>query len=487
MRAFFRTLLVLLVLVPAVGIGVAVYLGKSINLHFFERTPPGIALKSTVKGIGTGKNVVAFELVDTGAGLDEVKVKVEQQGREKTVLVRSFPGPVKRETIEVPLNPKELELREGEVTVTVSVFDASFFSNGAQERFTLAADFQKPRLEVLTVQHNGTVAGALMVMYRILSDDTTGHGVRAGTRLTPGYSAKLLDPAFEAAPNLYFSIFPIPADLDPDRERFEVYAEDEAGNVGTSGFYQKIQKKRFRDAEMRLSREFFARSVEKLLPQYLEATGSPALTDDPFKMSEAQLVDAFKRVNEEYRALLGEKLRSITGNSMTERMWSGAFDKPMPSAPTATFMERRQYWLGDLPAGNSVHEGIDLAQTAQSVFRASNGGKVVFADSFGIYGNAVVLDHGFGLMTLYGHMSSTLVNVGDRVNKGDPLGRTGDTGLAGGDHLHFEVRLHGVPISPFEWLDGHWIKDHVDDQIKQIKSQLRIGVPTPAPSPAPAT
>ena len=92
---------------------------------------------------------------------------------------------------------------------------------------------------------------------------------------------------------------------------------------------------------------------------------------------------------------------------------------------------------------------------------------VVFADFLGIYGNCVILDHGLGVQSLYAHMSTIGVKVGDSVTKGQELGRTGSTGLAGGDHLHFTMLLQGVPVNPVEWWDPHWLQDRVNRKIKE--------------------
>jgi murein DD-endopeptidase MepM/ murein hydrolase activator NlpD len=73
----------------------------------------------------------------------------------------------------------------------------------------------------------------------------------------------------------------------------------------------------------------------------------------------------------------------------------------------------------------------------------------------------VVLDHGLGLMSLYAHLSDIGVKVGQTVQKGEALGRTGETGLAGGDHLHFALLVHGVYTNPIEWWDDHWLKDRI--------------------------
>jgi murein DD-endopeptidase MepM/ murein hydrolase activator NlpD len=257
--------------------------------------------------------------------------------------------------------------------------------------------------------------------------------------------------------------------------------------VGSSSFYQKIAPRKFRDAEMKMPKTFFLSKVDDLLPKYFKAANLPLRPVDSGAMTNQQLAESFVKVNEDYRKLLGLQIMKMSQASLPQRFWRGVFDKPMPAAPTASFGEARDYSLEGTPAGSSVHWGVDLAQTVNTPFRASNGGKVVLADDFGIYGTTVVLDHGFGLTSLYGHLSSVLVNVGDVVEKGTPLGRTGDTGLAGGDHLHFEIRLHGIPVNPLEWLDDHWIKDHIDLPIESAKRVvLGKGVEDTAPTDPPS-
>jgi murein DD-endopeptidase MepM/ murein hydrolase activator NlpD len=118
-----------------------------------------------------------------------------------------------------------------------------------------------------------------------------------------------------------------------------------------------------------------------------------------------------------------------------------------------------------LYAGEEVdrqtHLGFDLASIAQSPVEASNSGTVVHADYLGIYGNTVIIDHGLGLFSLYGHLSSMDVTRGQQVARGDMLGRTGQTGLAAGDHLHFSMIVGGAQVTPLEWWDPKWVQEHV--------------------------
>ena len=118
-----------------------------------------------------------------------------------------------------------------------------------------------------------------------------------------------------------------------------------------------------------------------------------------------------------------------------------------------------------------VHLGFDLAVTANVPVAAAQRGVVVHADYLGIYGNCVVIDHGLGVQSLYGHLSTTDIKEGDLVEKGQQLGRTGTTGLAGGDHLHFTMLVNGVAVNPVEWWDPHWMEDRVFRKIREAGGQ----------------
>jgi murein DD-endopeptidase MepM/ murein hydrolase activator NlpD len=91
---------------------------------------------------------------------------------------------------------------------------------------------------------------------------------------------------------------------------------------------------------------------------------------------------------------------------------------------------------------------------------------VAFTGDLGLYGNAVILDHGLGLFTLYGHLSSIDVKPGDSISARQIIGKTGETGFAGGDHLHFGVYLDGVPVLPVEWWDAKWINDNITPKLE---------------------
>ena len=108
-----------------------------------------------------------------------------------------------------------------------------------------------------------------------------------------------------------------------------------------------------------------------------------------------------------------------------------------------------------------MHLGFDLAVTANVPILAAQRGTVLFSGYLGIYGNCVILDHGLGVQSLYGHLSTLEVSPGLLVEKGQELGRSGMTGLAGGDHLHFTMLVDGTPVNPLEWWDQKWMNDRI--------------------------
>ncbi len=98
------------------------------------------------------------------------------------------------------------------------------------------------------------------------------------------------------------------------------------------------------------------------------------------------------------------------------------------------------------------HSGIDFGADYGSLVYASERGRVIYADWYGGYGNAVIIDHGNGMTTLYGHCSELYVKDGDMVEKGQPISAVGSTGFSTGPHLHFELRANGEPIDPAVYL-----------------------------------
>jgi murein DD-endopeptidase MepM/ murein hydrolase activator NlpD len=188
-------------------------------------------------------------------------------------------------------------------------------------------------------------------------------------------------------------------------------------------------------------------------------------------MANESKIGMFRDINERLRQKNSEMVLALAQRSGGERIPFGII-KPLPAALTGAFGEERSFFLHGTEAGGSVHEGYDLADKLGAGVSVAADGVVLHAGPLGIFGNAIVVDHGLGFQTLYGHLSVIEVKAGDVVTSGMRMGSTGMTGLAGGDHLHFETRVHGVAVDPKEWLDPHWIATRIKEPLEDlVKSQ----------------
>ena len=147
-------------------------------------------------------------------------------------------------------------------------------------------------------------------------------------------------------------------------------------------------------------------------------------------------------------------------------LWKGAFIQLSNSKVEANFADHRTYTYNGEVISTSYHLGYDLSVTKRYPVEAANSGSVAFVGDLGIYGSTVILDHGLGVFTLYSHLSSFEVKVGDTVQQRQVVGKTGETGLAAGDHLHYGVYLNGIAVLPVEWWDPKWITDNIAPKLE---------------------
>jgi len=180
----------------------------------------------------------------------------------------------------------------------------------------------------------------------------------------------------------------------------------------------------------------------------------------------------FLKVNRDLRKENNEQIREIGGKSSAQIIWNGAFHQLSNSKVESNFADDRTYYYEDQPIDQQYHLGYDLAVTKRYPVEVANDGVVIFVGDLGIYGNTIIVDHGMGITTLYGHLSTTDVNEGDRVKKKQIIGATGETGLAAGDHLHYGVYINGIAVRPIEWWDDKWINDNIINKIRQARMEF---------------
>lgn len=177
------------------------------------------------------------------------------------------------------------------------------------------------------------------------------------------------------------------------------------------------------------------------------------------------LAARFVKINSEMRRANNQALSDMRFKTEAHFLWSQPFLQQPNTKVEANFADVRNYIYQGKKIDQQVHLGYDLSSTPHADVIAANDGKVVYAAPLGIYGNCIVVDHGFGLQSIYGHLSDIAVHEGDLVKRGQSMGKSGTTGMAGGDHVHFSMQLDGIQIDPKEWWDAHWIQDHIAKRV----------------------
>ncbi|MGE3958289.1 MAG: M23 family metallopeptidase [Vicinamibacterales bacterium] len=356
------------------------------------------------------------------------------------------------------------ELQQGPARITVTAARTSFLR--IRDVYTTASKdievrLEPPRIAVLSTKHYVNQGGSEMVIYRATPPDVES-GVRVGNIEYRGYPAGGAGIA-GADPSLKVAFFALLHD-QPLRERVVAFARDAAGNEVTASFVDDVFPKPFRKSRIPIDDRFLGRVVPEILQR------SPQVKADP-----SDLLAGFLTVNGELRRLNADQIAALTRPSPAERLWSGPFVQLGNSQVEAAFADARTYVYNGKEVDQQTHLGFDLAVTAAVPVQSANAGKVVNADWLGIYGNCVIIDHGMGVASLYGHLSSIDVKVGDTVSKGQVLGRSGMTGLAGGDHLHFTMLVGGHPVNPVEWWDAHWIEDRIERKLMEAGAPAAAG------------
>jgi murein DD-endopeptidase MepM/ murein hydrolase activator NlpD len=307
--------------------------------------------------------------------------------------------------------------------------------------------------------------GSEFVVYRATPDDVVS-GVRVGDVEYPGYPAGVADPAVKGA---FFALL-----YDqPRNTKIIAFARDEGGNEATATFIDNVFEKPQKKSRIQIDDKF----IDRVAPEIRQ--NSPDLKVD----EGAGNLDLFLKENGELRQMNAGKIKQLAKQTSPMRLWDGPFVQLGNSKVEAAFADHRTYIYKGKEVDQQVHLGFDLAVTSRVPIVAANAGTILNASWLGIYGNCVIIDHGMAVQSLYGHLSSFDVKVGDKVSRGQTIGRSGMTGMAGGDHLHFTMLVNGRMVNPVEWWDSHWISDRVMRKLAEAGAAGIAAVTAPEPQP----
>jgi murein DD-endopeptidase MepM/ murein hydrolase activator NlpD len=422
-------------------------------LTFRVGAVPALDIQPELPAIGR-RTPVVVTATTAGRGLTNLRFEVVQEERTYVIEERSYrPQPVwafwaertERDELRADVGRETVpELRQGEAVLRVTAGRAPTWlirPDPVVREMLLPVRLVPPELAVVSIQNYATQGGAGVVVYRV-GDSSVRDGVQAGDWYFPG----TLLPGGGAGDR--FCLFGVPWDV-ADGSEIRLTAEDDVANRADVAFVERFFPKPPARDRIGLSDGFMSR----VIPEIMRRT--PDLPD------RGGLLENYLQVNGELRRRNADELVELARGSAPEFLWSEPFISLPNAQVMSSFADRRTYLHAGRPVDEQTHLGYDLASVARAPVPAANRGVVVMARYFGIYGNAVVLDHGHGLMSLYAHLSSFQVVEGQQVERGAVLGRTGATGLAGGDHLHYTTLVRGLPVNPTQWWDGSWIRDRV--------------------------
>lgn len=426
----------------------------------FEGEKPIIIIRPLPEFI-TGPQKFTLIVSDMKSGLRNLDVSLNREGRKINIFRMKFPFKgllnsrgVHRFETELSVDPQRLNLAQGRVDLQVRVWDCSRRSGGdgnlSLVQHKLVVDTIPPAIRAVSRMHYINVGGTCLVVYQT-SSDTVESGLFVNGLFFPGYPA-----GEDVQKGFHVCYFSVPHDTRPNPEIY-LWSKDRAGNSSRASFYYHIRRTTFRRVKINITDRF----LKRVLPHFGDFHLDPNAND----------IEKFLKINRDLRRENASFLYNLRTETSPKQLWDGPWLRLRNAATMARFLARRSYYYMGKKIDEQSHLGLDLASLANSEVQAANRGRVIFAGRLGIYGNTVVLDHGQGLASTYSHLSKINVAQGQEVVKGEAIGFTGQTGLAGGDHLHFGVMVSGVFVNPMQWWDSHWIRDNITRKLDLLKKQ----------------
>ena len=418
-------------------------------MWFMAGREPGPTITIVTPEKFVGRATPVSITINSPTEISDAAFHVDQNG--KAVTINDMKSEPSGNTTKLTGTIDRDGLVNGAAILTVNASRRTFYglrkvTNTMTRDLTVRLD--PPRVSVISIHHFINLGGAEFVVLRATPEDVDA-GVQVGDArypFYPGSAVGISDPAVRVG------FFALRHDQSVD-ERISAYARDVAGNEATVALEHRPFVKQFINSKIPIDQNF----LDKVVPAI--ASNTPELKIDT--STPEGLLKGFLEINGNLRKKNGDYIASLAAKSQPRMLFTEAFKQMMNSQVESRFADRRTYYFDNKEIDRQVHLGFDLATVQRAPVHAANAGVVVHADYLGIYGNCVIIDHGLGVQSLYAHLSQIGVKVGDTVKKDQEIGRTGSTGLAGGDHLHFTMLVQGVPVNPVEWWDQHWLQDRV--------------------------
>ncbi|MCR6571018.1 M23 family metallopeptidase [Campylobacter insulaenigrae] len=429
-----------------------------LNTSWFERGVPNIQTKSEII-YSNLNNPISIE-IDDKIPLKNIKVVLfKNNDLDGQILVNENVKGSKR-NVKFDLKLPKLAYKEkvDSFKLLIEASDNSlwnfFLGNTAYKEIKIIVDTKNPYVEILDNSYQIEQGGVGSVVFKANDEN-----------LESVYIATDKDKIFKATPFVKEGYYAALIAWDAKDENFRAYvvAEDKAGNINKQRIKYYFANRKYRVSNIKLNDNFIDGKIDVLAQNYAPQD------------KELNRLEKFKFVNEDLRNSNEELIHEITSkvpDTILNNFKINLFIPLKNGQKVADFADHRFYSYNDQTFSSSYHMGLDIASVKEAPIMSNNAGDVVFAQENGIYGLNIIIYHGFGIYTLYGHCTSINVNVGDKVKAGEVIGTTGTTGLALGDHLHFGVLIQGVEVRPEQWQDAKWIKENIYNILDTSKKKI---------------
>ena len=428
------------------------------NAKMFERNAPEIVFKNN--GFWNLRSPLQLTIKDQ-SGIKEYRIVLQTSGGEKELASAAFVTPTKEVALVIKPPRGAYAIKDRQVKIIFEARDASKWNflngNGVHKEILMRVDKKRPQVSIVANSYKISKGGSALVVFKAKDANLDKVYIRTNFgkifHVTPFYKD-----------GYYISLLAWP--VKEKTFRADVVVSDLAGNSVKAYVPLYLKNRNYRVSRIKITDRFLKGKIADLASQFDETQG----VEDP--------IERFRIINEEVRAKNEALIHTVTSKVPTQRIDHFKINRMYPlknAKVVASFGDHRIYYYDGERISESYHMGLDLASKSMAAIKPQNGGDVVFADFNGLYGNMPVIHHGLGLYTIYGHCSSLNVSQGEHVRPGQVIARTGKSGYAMGDHLHFGVLVQGVEVRPQEWMDKHWIKLNITKIIRLAKKMIDKG------------
>ncbi|AXH13203.1 M23 family metallopeptidase [Halarcobacter bivalviorum] len=446
----FGKLVIFLVLAIVIAAAVFVYFSPQ-----FEKESPKITTENSL--YWNGKDKLTISLYDDSGIKSYSAYYVSNNG---PVVINNQKLSSKQTNVTFNLGDIRLDPNAKSVKIIIEVTDRSnwnfFQGNSVSKEFILEVDRKRPVANVITNSYNIRQGGSAAVVVEVKDENLSDKYITFNNE----YRFELIPYKKE---NFYMAIIAWPV-WEEEFSRVNLVAIDKANNKTISKVPLYIKDLKIKNDKIKISKDF----VEKISIPVLQKSDYEVPTNS---------VDIFLKQNKELRLNNVATIKKASVENMSreqvEKFTLKPFLRLTGSKTFAGFAERRHYYYEGEKIDEAWHLGMDWASIKHANINISNPGKVIYNDYLGIYGNTLIIDHGYGVQSLYAHTSKSFVQTSEDVKAGDKIATTGSSGAVFGDHLHFGVLVQGIEVNPLEWMDRNWIKTRITNILQEADYAIK--------------